>query len=195
MNKQYDKFGAYIHNDEERVFNFKTSLSASEKVYFVNSVTNVLVNDNYNYIIRDLIFYYFLIDVFTDVDVDYINDCDNVIDEMEKIIKETNIIDVLDENIDIDLIVELSVAVDRNIEYRTGIHKNPIIDGIANIINILESKIANVNLEDTAEMAKMLKGVSGNLTPEKILEAYANTDMFKNRYDEIVSNGLMVSKE
>lgn len=195
MSEQYDKFSAYIHNNEEHVFNFKTSLSAAEKVYFVNSVTDVLVNDNYNYIIRDLIFYYFMINVFTDIDIEYISESDNVIDEIEKIVKETNIIDILDENIDTDLIIELSVAVDRNIEYRTGIHKNPIVDSIANLINVFESKIANIDFENTVEMAKMLKGVSGNLTPEKILEAYANTDMFKNKYEEIVSNNFMTNKE
>lgn len=182
MSEQYDKFGTYTRNGEEHVFNFKTSLDAADKIYFVNSVTDILVGDNYNYIIRDLVFYYIMVDVFTDVDISYINESSDVIGEIEKLIKETNIIDVLDENVDIDLIVELSVAVDRNIEYRTGIHKNPIVDSIASLISVVENKIANIDIDNAFEMANMLKGISGNLTPEKILEAYANTDVFKNKY-------------
>ena len=58
------KLGVYNLNGEDFTFNFKTSLSAIEKVYFVNSVTESLIDDNYNYVLKDLIFDFYIVDVF-----------------------------------------------------------------------------------------------------------------------------------
>lgn len=194
----YDKTGVYTRNGEEFLFEFKTSLRAGEKVYFINAVSNLLIDDNYNSVLRDLIFDFFIVDVFTNVDTSwaFTNEDDeeddvekiDVISEMEDLISETNIVEIVTMNAEIGLIDELRNALDLNIEYRTGIHKNPISESLANLINTLDRKIGNFNMdtESMMDMMNMLSGISGELTADKMLEAYSKSDMYKKHNDELI---------
>ena len=47
--------GTYTYKEDSNVFNFVTDLSVSEKLTFVNSIVDIVVDeDNYNSIIKDL---------------------------------------------------------------------------------------------------------------------------------------------
>ena len=186
----YDKSGVYVSNGEDFNFKFKTTLCASEKVYFVNSVTDLLIGENYNSVLRNLVFDFFVIDVFTDVDTSWIyiveddNDSDvNILGEMESFVYNTNIVDIVRANDEYGVIDELMESLDLNIEYRTGIHKSPIIESIANLINAFERKVNDfdVDAESLIGMANMLGGISGELTADKLLEAYAKSDIYKSK--------------
>ena len=66
--------GVYTHNDVDYNFNFATDISAYNKLVFVNSVVETIVSDdNYNSIVRDLIFDFNIVKVFTDVDTSFVN--------------------------------------------------------------------------------------------------------------------------
>ena len=186
----YDKSGVYVSNGEDFNFKFKTTLCASEKVYFVNSVTDLLIGENYNSVLRNLVFDFFVIDVFTDVDTSWIyiveddNDSDvNILGEMESFVYNTNIVDIVRANDEYGVIDELMESLDLNIEYRTGIHKSPIIESIANLINAFERKVNDfdVDAESLIGMVNMLGGISGELTADKLLEAYAKSDIYKSK--------------
>ena len=48
--------GMYTFKGVDTAFSFYTDLNAVNKVKFVNNVTNYIVDENYNAIIRDLMF-------------------------------------------------------------------------------------------------------------------------------------------
>ena len=174
--------GSYIRNDESFNFIFKTNLTAYEKVKFVKTVCNTLIDDDYSFIIKDMIFDYVIISIFTDFDTNEIEESHNVIDNIEKLLNETNIVDIVKENAEYGLIEELNKAVDLNIEYRTGIHKNDL----NNLINTIEKKIVDINLDsDTLEMIQKFADMAEDFTPENIVKAYTQTDIFKNNLNEL----------
>ena len=182
------KMGVYTRNGEEVSFNFYTSLSAYNKMRFVNNVTNLVVGDNYNSVIKDMIFNFMIIEVFTDVDTTDINNSDDAINMIEQFLDETNIVDIVKENIQPGLISELKKAVDDNIEYRTGVHKNPVADSISNLLNTIERKLDGIDTESMIEASKVFSGMTGELTAENMLNAYENSDMFKRNYKKLIED-------
>lgn len=191
--------GVYTYNGEEHPFNFYTFLNAYNKMLFVNSVTDLLVSDSYNSVIRDLAFDYNIISVFTDVDVSKVANINNTTQEtlnlMEELVYETNIVEIVKNNVIVGLIDELSDAVDDNIRYRTGIHKNPIEESLSHLLNTLESKVAGIDTDNMMKMAQVISNMSGELTADKMLEAYSKSDIFKEKYKNLVANRNQVEAE
>lgn len=180
----YTKFGVYTRNEEDFEFNYKTALTANEKVKFVKFVTDSLVDDNYYSVIKNLIFDFAIIEAFTDVDTAYLNDSSNMVDDIESLIEETNIVDIVKANADIE-IIELAKAVDDNISYRTGIRQNTVIDSLSSLINVIEKKIdsldVNIDMDNMMKMADAISGVNGELTADKMIDAFVKTDLFKKQ--------------
>ena len=180
------KMGTYFYNDESYNFNFATSLSAYDKLNFVHSVTDVLVNDtDYNFVIRDLVFDFFIIDIMTDVDTKEFKDSSFFVNDVEQFLEETNIVDIVKANMEIGLLDELNNAVDLNIQYRTGIRMSPIENSLSSLLSTLEKKVKEVDLTAMAEMAQKFAGMTGELTPESVVNAYMNSDMHKKNLAEI----------
>ncbi len=173
--------GTYIRNDETYNFNFGTSISTADKLKFVNSVVSILVDDiNYNSIIRDLIFDFYVVDIFSDFDTKELKDSLFFVDYVEQFLEETNIVDIIKANMEDGLLEELNRAVNLSVEYRTGIHPSPLSDAIASVLSTLEKKINEVDLPDMADMAKKFINMTGDITPESIVNAYINSDINKN---------------
>lgn len=186
------KMGVYTKGEETYSFNFYTDLSAYEKLMFVNSVVNTLVDEtNYDSIIKDLIFDFNIVSIFTDVDISFVNGTDGEDDDInpiifiEEFLEETNVVDIVKANMEVGLFDELQKAVNQSIAYRTGIHTNPLNEALAELINTLEEKISEVNLDDMAEMANIFSGMTDGLTPESLVNAYINSDMHKENLKEI----------
>lgn len=176
-----NKMGVYKIDGTEREvsFNFWTDISAKDKMRFVNAVTDTIVDDNYYYyFLRDLIFDFEIIEVFTDVDTSDIGESSDAISKIEELISTTNIVDIVKENVEDGLIEELSQAVDENIEYRTGVHRNPISKSVAGLIKTIEDKFNEIDIEGMAQLTKMLNGMNGEITADKVIEAYANSPIF-----------------
>lgn len=176
------KSGIYTYNDIDTTFNFRTSLSAYDKVKFVNSVTNLLVGDNYNYVIKNIVFAFYIIDIFTDIDTTDITDSSDVVNAIEDFVYNTNIVDIVMENAEAGLIDDLRKAVDINIEYRTGIHLNPISDSISSLLNTIEKKFDEIDINSLMGFAQSISGISGELTADKMLDAFAKTDIYKKNW-------------
>lgn len=189
MNKMVE--GKYIHNGEEIDFNCNVSPSYANKVLFVNSVVNSIVTDNYNYIVKDLIFDYMLIKVFTDIDTSVIDKCEDSFDMLnmiEELVYDSNVVETIRDNIEFGVLEELAVAAEKGIEYMTGIHSNPASEALASLLEMLEEKLAFIDVDDTMGMAKKFMKIGSNFTPEKMLDAYSMTDIFKKQYEEIISD-------
>ena len=171
-------------NGENVSINFYTSLDAYRKAQFVASVSDMLVGDNYNYVIKDLAFDFCIIAVFTDIDTSDVQNADNGITTMEEFVDMYSpVVDIVVENAEDGLIDELLRAIDLNIEYRTGIHIDPISSSLANLIDNLDRKFGEFDLNSMIDMAKSMSDISGELTAEKMLDAYAKTDIFKKNWE------------
>ena len=87
--------GIYAYNGEMKDFTFYTNLSAYDKLRFVSSVVGTVVDeDGYNCVIRDLMTDFYIIDIFSDVDIThlkessfFINDVEHMTILQEKVIK------------------------------------------------------------------------------------------------------------
>lgn len=189
------KTGTCIHNDESYNFDFATNLSAHRKMMFVDYVVNSLVDGNrYNSIVRDMIFDFGIIEIFTDIDTSFIhridenNDLINPIVFIEPFLEETNIVDIVKANMEIGLLDELNDAVDKSIEYRTGIHSSPITDSLVSLFSTLEKKVNEFDMGSMMEMAQKFAGMTSELTPESVMNAYMNSDIHKKNLEEIAES-------
>ena len=188
----YTKTGTYTYNDEAYNFYFGTNISASDKSTFVRTVVDTIVDDTgYDSVLRDVIFNYVTISMFTDINTSFLmvvnEKGDKVIDvdKLEDFLLSTNVIDIIKVNAFPTLFDELDKAVDLSIEYRTGIHPSPLSDSIASLFSILEKKINEVDLDSIMGMVQKFASMTGELTPESIMNAYMNSDVHKSNLVEI----------
>lgn len=184
--------GVYTYNNEDYNFIFATDLSAFNKMIFVKSVVETVVSDNnYNSIIKDLIFDFNIIRVFTDVDTYFVNVKDddgntiNPIIPIEEFLEETNIVDIVKKNMRIGLLDELNDAVNKSIQYLTGIHTNPISESIASLINTIEKKVSEVDLDSMMDMVHKFANMTEDFTMENLINKYMESDAHKKNLAEI----------
>lgn len=179
------KTGVYTLDGEDTPFAFYTSLNAYRKSQFVVSVCNTLIGDNYNYVLNDLVFDYFIVAIFTDIDVSEVQKSDNGILAMEEFVEKFKpVVDIVKANSVDGVLDELHKAIDLNIEYRTGVHINPISSSLANLIDTLTNKFNDFDLDKMMEIAEPMSKIAGELTPEKMLDAYAKTNIFKEHWGD-----------
>lgn len=183
--KRNVKTGVYACNGKDYTFNFFTSLRAIDKLKFVKGVTSTVVEDDYNSVIRNLMFDFMIINIFTDIDVSDIENAPDSISRIEDFLAETNAVEIVTANVDAGVIEELNKAVDDNIEYRTGIHKNVLVESFGRLLNTIEKKVSGIDTDGMMKMAETINGMAGELTSEKMIEAYANSNLFKKRFAEI----------
>ena len=177
------KTGVYTIDDKDAPFAFYTSLNAYRKSQFVVSVSNILVGDNYNYVIRDLAFDFCIVAIFTDIDTTDVQDADDGITAMEEFVEKFKpVIDIVKANVEDGVFDELHTAIDLNVEYRTGIHINPISSSLAKLLDTLNNKFSGFDLDKMIEIAEPMSKIAGELTPEKMLDAYAKTNIFKEHW-------------
>lgn len=185
------KTGTYFHNDEAYNFNFGTDLAMSEKATFVNSVVNLVVDDlerKYNSILRDLIFDFYVIDFFTDIDTTELKKSTSFVDDVEQFLEETNIVEIVKANAVPTLFDELNNAVDKSIEYITGIHPSPIADSLASLFSALEKKINEFDMGSMMDMAQKFAGMTDELNVDNIVKAYVDSDFHKKNLEEIAES-------
>lgn len=179
----------YVRDGKSIEFNYYTDIPVSKRIAFVDSVVGTVVGDGYYYpMLRDMMFDFQLVNFFTDVDtgIDFDDDSGELIDEIDAFLSDGNLVDILKVSINIDVLMELADSVDKTIEYKTGIHPSPIADAIASLLDTVEKKFSGIDVDSMAGMAKVFGKLQGDITPEKMLEAYANSDIFKKQHDDVV---------
>ena len=179
------KIGTSYFGDDELVFNYVTFLNAKQKIQFVNEFSNLVVHDgDYYNLVSDMMFDFMVIRIFTDIDTSFIEDEDNI-SAIENIVNETNIVNIVKANVNSGVIEELRESCELNIEYKTGIHRNVLDEAISDLIGSFERTISNVDMDDMMRVSKMLVNMQDDLTPERMIEAFANTDIYKKNRNNI----------
>lgn len=184
------KMGVYTYTtdngNETYNFNFCTDLSVADKLKFVNSVTDLVVTEShYNSVIRDLIFDFYIVDIMTDVDTKELKDSLTFLDDVENFLLSTNIVEIVKANAFITLFDELNNAVDKSIQYLTGIHPSPLSDAIASLFSTFEKKINEVDVDSMMGMAQKFTSMDEDFTMENLVNAYMNSDVHKKNLAEI----------
>lgn len=183
------KMGAYIRGEDIIDFNFGTDLSIADKLKFVNSVVDLLVDDkHYNSVIRDLIFNFYVVDIMTDVDIAELKRSSRFVDEVEKFLEETNIVDIVKANTSPTLFDELNNAVNKSIEYLTGVHLSPLNEALASLVSTIEKKISEYDMDSMMNMAQKFVGMTGDFTVNNVVNAYMNSDLHKKNLEEIAES-------
>ena len=174
------KNGVYTKGEKTFEFSFITDLSASKKMDFVNSVVGYVVTDSdYNFVIKDIIFDFEIIHKFTNYNISDIKEADDALGAIEELLNTTNIVEIVKENMVSGLYDELVKAVNLDIQYKTGIHSNDIIVAVERILDTIEEKVKDIDTKNIDEFIKIFNSVSGEMTPDKLLEAFAKSDMYK----------------
>ena len=189
--------GAYIDTktNKETLFTFKTNINVKDKIQFVSDVTALMIGENYFSFLKDLIFDFEIINIFTDIDVSEIFNAADAIGEIENIVTNTKIVEIVKSNVDNAILDELKIAVNSNIEYKTGVHNNIIEDSIVQLLSSIKSKIDSIDTETVLQMAEVLSTLGNNVTSEGIVNAYANSPAFleslkerEKRIDTMIKN-------
>lgn len=186
------KNGVFTYKNDSYNFDFDTSLSAYEKMLFVRKVVGTIVDYNsYDVVIKDLIFDFTIIEMFTNIDTSFAimkdeegNDINPII-LIEHFLEESNAVDIVKANMEDGLLGELIHAIDLNIQYITGINPNSINDAIVNLLSTIEKKVNNTDLEDMMKMAQKFAGMTEDFTLENIVNAYMSSDVHKKNLEEI----------
>jgi hypothetical protein len=189
------KNGVFTYNNESYNFDFKTYLSAYEKQVFVKTVVkNLVYEDGYDAIIKDLIFDFAIIELFTNVDTSFINMKDDDGNDIHPVIiiehflEETNIVDIVKANMESGLLDDLNRAVELNIQYLTGIQPNPLNEAIARLVSTIEDKVNKVDLDSAMDMINKFANMKEDFSVENIVNAYMNSDVHKENLEQIAES-------
>lgn len=174
---------AYMHGENAVEINIKENLTVSEKISFVDTVVHIMVRENYYPMLKKIAFDYAMISVFTDVNMEEFN----TMDEIERFIEETNIVDLVETYTQSGLIAELDDAVCKSIEMKTGIRESRIENAIGGLIKALEEKVVGIKPDEIMDLANRLNGIKDDLTPEKLIDAYTKSERFQDLYNKITS--------
>ena len=177
--------GTYFLGDDAYNFNFYTDLSVANKLKFVNSVVDILVDDgHYNSVLRNIMFDFFVIDVFTDIDITELKDSNEFLNDVEQFLYDTNIVEIVKANAN-HVIVELNDAVDKSIQYLTGIRPNPLNEALASLLSTIEKKINEVDLDSMMGMAQKFANMTDGFDMDNFVTSYMNSDFHKKNMMEI----------
>lgn len=154
--------------DEELKFNFQTDLTIKEKIRFVSSVVNTVVGDDYYSFLKDLIFDFEIIEIFTDIDTSDISEATDRIATMEEFVNNTNVVEIVKANSE-NVIAELYQAVEDDLEFKTGVHRSTVLNSLEKLINSLDNAL-NKNYDDIVSMAKKINEM-GDINTEDVFNA------------------------
>lgn len=159
-----------------------TSLSIQRKVELVNFVVNSVVDDtDFYFIATDIIFNFALVKFLTDIDIDIDENVGLGLTELEEFFDGNDIVDVIRDTLGKDFINKLYQSVQYGIEYKTGVKINDVSQSFIRLLDTVEEKVSKISIEEMLNAVKAISSFNGNFSPDNILNAFAKTDIFKEK--------------
>lgn len=175
---------------EEYEFEFLTDIQLESKVKFINTVVQLVVDENsktYMPILKETMINWMIIKIFTNIDVTEIEENGSQLNEIADFLENTNAVNIVIGNMKEGLYEELISSIDDGIEYKTGIHRNDITTMIASLINELKNKIGDYNPKELIKAMNALNKVK-KVKPEDVLNLYLNSEERKTKEFEIIES-------
>ena len=155
------------------------NISTKRKMSFIQFVVdNILDDGNYNLVLKDIIIDVGLIRYFSDVDISDILSAEDFIDEFEKFRDNTDLIDVIKSEMDNNELANILNCINKQIEYKTGIHDDTITTALSNLIKTIDRKIGNIDL-DITNLNKILSIMPEEFTMDNLVKAYSDNILQK----------------
>lgn len=162
--------------------NIFTNLSMQNKVGLVNFVVNSVVDDtDFYFIATDIIFNFALVKFLTDIDIDIDENVGLGLTELEEFFDGNDIVDVIRDTLGKDFINKLYQSVQYGIEYRTGVKINDVSQSFIRLLDTVEEKVSKIDMGEMLNAVKVISSFNGNFSPDNILNAFAKTDIFKEK--------------
>lgn len=164
-------------------FHFTDNLTARQIYLFVTMVADNTVTDNlYIDPLKSLFFDAEIIEFFTDIDITSKIEGKPILDSVsiiEDILNNTNIVEIVKAHMIDGLMDTLEKAVDDTIEYKTGVHKRNLEASLESLVQSIEKKINEIDIGEFVDFAEKISSISDDLSPEKIVDAYGASGLFK----------------
>lgn len=173
--------GSYYFDKKEHTYAFNTTMSLTDKIKFINLVTNaVIIDGSYYSLLKDTMFNYYIIRMLSNIDIAFLlSENENLdFDILDNFLKSTGVAEHILNNIDSDLLRELDKSINDNIAYITGIKQDGIEQSIQRLIDKLNSKIDDFDVTKMDKMTDIFSNIS-DITPEKMIDAYAKSELYK----------------
>ncbi len=103
---------------------------------------------------------------------------EDFIDEFEKFRDNTDLIDVIKSEMDNNELANILNCINKQIEYKTGIHDDTITTALSNLIKTIDRKIGNIDL-DVTNLNKILSIMPEEFTMDNLVKAYSNNILQK----------------
>ena len=177
-----------VNKDEVTEINVVVeNISIKRKLSFINFVVdNVVTENRYNLVLKNIIINIGLIKYFSDADIGDILSSEDFIDEFEEFEENTDLIAVLKTEINLTEFLDMLDCINKQIEYKTGIHENEITNAISSLLNKLEQKLDTIDLDNIVQIGNVLSSVSDELTMDKLVDAYSKTDNFTGNQAKVL---------
>lgn len=188
----------FFYNGDAVEYTYESNISMSRKQMFVTSVCKNVVSDgNYRYLLRDILFDYFVVKYFSDIDMSEFDgnevDANDFIDGIENFLDVTYVANVIKSGMDDGVLNQLNKAVDSNITYITGVNHNSVSDSLVSLIKMISDKIDSIDFNSISEFIPVIANSleNGEFTMDSLFSAYEKSDSFKKimeRADEESKN-------
>lgn len=183
--------------DSEKIeFDFSTNISMLGKMNLVKkTVERCIIDEHFFSNLLPVIFNYHIIMYFAAIDLSDIEEAEiNGIDKMCDFVQNTNIAEIIRENMDDGVLDELVKAVDADVEFKTGIHPNPLNEVLSRLLETFEKKIENIDVETLIKSATKVAGIKEQLTPTGLINAYNDSEVFNKKFKDLEEHNREINK-
>ena len=204
MNTGYEiKTGFYSTEgvEDTTAFNFNIGMSLASRATLINTVAELLVNKEqktYNSILKDYIFMFYVIYFMTDIDYSFVfdkdqSDKDYFVNQIERILSTTNVYQIVAANNEA-LINQLYKSLNDTLAYKTGVREdlNNVIISIQKLVDTVFKKVEGIDVDVISSAATALSNITGDVTAEKIVDAFQKSDDYTSTEEIIESKNAEI---
>ena len=184
--------GVYTIDNEVTDYHYTSYIGTAAQVNFVKAVTEMIIGGGeYIPLLKEPLFNYVLLSVFTDIDLTKFvdDDGDLLIDDFVEFDTVSGVSAKLKLLIDSDMLYQIQTSLDTNLAYKTGLHKDDMTDAVVELVKILGDKINSIGKDLNTEKVNefITKFNNSDLNTESIVKAYLDSDGFNSKMNDTIN--------
>lgn len=184
--------GVYTIDNEVTEYHYTSYIGTAAQVNFVKAVTQMIIGGGeYIPLLKEPLFNYVLLSVFTDIDLTkYVDeDGDLLIDAFVEFDTISGVSAKLKLLIDSDVLYQIQTSLDTNLAYKTGLHKDDMTEAVVELVKTIGNKINSIGKDLNTEKVNefITKFNNSDLNTESIVKAYLDSDGFNSKMNDTIS--------